>query len=187
MHDIYYLFFSFFSDIYWKDMLFCTCYGFVSVLHSILLFKVSFKLEMPFLKIKKYLFSLYSSMVKWMLTLKIRYFFMERVLESKHCYVLFLLHKTELLLLSYFHLCKSLLWIFLPQIIEVVSTKYAFFLSSFFPRKDLLSVRNLLVSVGFPSETSFFLSKILTHENFRSFYFFKLICLLPQTWLVDIT
>ena len=28
-------------------------------------------------------------------------FFMERVLESKHCYVLFLLHKTELLLLSY--------------------------------------------------------------------------------------
>ena len=43
-------------------MLFCTCYGFVSVLHSILLFKVNFKLEMPFLKIKKYLFSLYSSM-----------------------------------------------------------------------------------------------------------------------------
>ena len=171
-------------------MLFCTCYGLVSVLHSIhsiLLFKVNFKLEMPFLKIKKYLFSLYTSTVKWMLTLKnMVLFFMECVLESKHCHVLFLIHTTELLLLSCFHLCKSLLWVFLPQIIKVVSTKYAFFLSSFFLRKDLLSVRNVLVSVRFPSETSFFLSKILTHENFRSFYFFKLICLLPQTWLVDI-
>ena len=81
---------------------------------------------------------------------------------------------------------RTVVIVMFPQIIEVVSTKYAFFLSSFFPRKDLLSVRNVLVSVRFPSETSFFLSKILTHENFRSFYFFKLICLLPQTWLVDI-
>ena len=44
--------------------------SYIHSIHSILVFKVNLKLEIPFLKIKKYLFSLYASMVKWMLTLK---------------------------------------------------------------------------------------------------------------------
>ena len=111
------------------------------------------------------------------------FFKIEHVLKYKSCYVLFLIHTSELFLLSCFHLCKSLLRVFLPQFIEVISTNYTF-LSSFFPRKDLLSVKNLLLSVRFPSESSLFLSKILTHENFRSFYFFIRICLLSQSWLI---
>lgn len=83
--------------------------SYIHSIHSILVFKVNLKLEIPFLKIKKYLFSLYASMVKWMLTLKNMVLFkkIERVLKYRSCYVLFLIHTAELFLLSCFHLCKS--------------------------------------------------------------------------------
>lgn len=85
-------------------------------------------------------------------------FLNERVLESKHCYVLFLIHTTELLLLSCFHLCKSITLSILPPFIEVISTNCTFFLSKFLPQKDLLSVRNLLLS-GFPQKCPSFCPK----------------------------
>lgn len=84
---------------------------------------------------------------------------------------------TELLLLSCFHLCKSLLWVFLPPFIEVISTNYTFFCQVSSPEKTFFLSEISFCQVS--SEMSFFLSKILTHENFRSFSFFKLICLLP--------
>lgn len=71
MDDIYYLFFSFLT---FTEK---TCY-FAPIVVSISLtfytlyiaFKSKFQTRNAILKIKKNLFSLYSSMVKWMLTLK---------------------------------------------------------------------------------------------------------------------